>query len=142
MNESRLHLIAAEQRLKSIDIIRGTALLGILDMYIQSFSMVAAAYRNPLGFGDLNGINGAVYYVSHVFADQKFMTILALLFGVSVQMQHVQRVTTEDHRSTFHYWRMAVLSTFGLLHTYLLWHGDISFSTPSPIWRAINRRDV
>lgn len=137
-----MHPIAAEQRLKSIDIIRGTALLGILDMYIQSFSMVAAAYRNPLGFGDLNGINGAVYYVSHVFADQKFMTILALLFGVSVQMQHAQRVTTEDHRSTFHYRRMAVLSIFGLLHAYLLWHGDISFSTPSPIWRAINRRDV
>ena len=128
MNEPKLHTpIAANQRLESIDIIRGAALLGILVMNIQSFSMVAAAYRNPLVFGDLNGINGAVYYVSHVFADQKFMTILALIFGVSIQMQHAQRVTTDDHRSSFHYRRMAVLGIFGLLHAYLLWHGDILF---------------
>ena len=52
--------IAADQRLESKDIIRNSALLGILIMNIQSFLMVDAAYRNPLVFGNLNGINGAV----------------------------------------------------------------------------------
>ena len=49
------------ERIQSLDIIRGIAILGILIMNIQSFSMPGSAYSNPMAFGDLNGINKWVW---------------------------------------------------------------------------------
>ena len=46
------------ERIRSLDLLRGFALLGILIINIQFFSMVAAAYANPTAFGDLSGANG------------------------------------------------------------------------------------
>ena len=54
------------ERIRSLDLLRGFALLGILIMNIQSFSMVGAAYFNPMAFGDLSGSNGWAYILSHV----------------------------------------------------------------------------
>ena len=39
------------ERIRSLDLLRGFALLGILIMNIQFFSMVGAAYFNPMAFG-------------------------------------------------------------------------------------------
>ena len=72
------------ERIQSLDIIRGIAILGILIMNIQSFSMPGSAYSNPMAFGDLNGINKWVWIISHVFADMKFMNIFSILFGAGI----------------------------------------------------------
>ena len=74
--------VAPTQRIVAIDILRGFALLGILIMNIQGFSMPWAAYFNPTVYGDLTGANRWVWVLSHILADQKFMTIFSLLFGV------------------------------------------------------------
>jgi len=39
--------VAAKERIQSIDVMRGVALLGILAMNIQDFSMIGQAYLNP-----------------------------------------------------------------------------------------------
>ena len=49
--------VELQERIGSIDILRGFAVLGILVMNIQYFSMVAAAYFNPTVYGDLIGAN-------------------------------------------------------------------------------------
>ena len=72
------------ERIESLDILRGVGILGILIMNIQSFSMPGAAYLNPMAYGDLTGINKWVWILSHIFADQKFMTIFSILFGAGV----------------------------------------------------------
>ncbi|NBV31785.1 MAG: hypothetical protein EBR93_04550, partial [Bacteroidetes bacterium] len=59
------------ERIHSLDLLRGIALLGILIMNIQSFAMPPAAYLNPTAYGDLEGINRWVWTLSHIFADQK-----------------------------------------------------------------------
>ena len=82
MTQNFAEPMVLQSRLLNIDIIRGIALLGILVMNIQAFSMNFSAYSNPTSFGDLTGINFYVYYFSHLFADQKFMTIFSILFGV------------------------------------------------------------
>ena len=69
------------KRLDAIDLLRGIAVLGILIMNIQSFSMPGSAYINPASYGDLMGVNKWVWILSHVFADQKFMSIFSMLFG-------------------------------------------------------------
>lgn len=72
------------ERIVPIDVLRGFALLGILVMNIQAFAMIDAAYMNPTAYGDLSGVNIAVWFLSHVLADQKFMTIFSMLFGAGI----------------------------------------------------------
>ncbi len=118
----------AYQRLAAMDVLRGIALLGILLMNIQSFAMPGAAYLNPTAYGDLNGINFAVWSFSHVFADQKFMTLFSILFGAGVVLfcEHAQ--AKGKPVASLHYRRTFWLMLFGLAHAYLLWYGDILFS--------------
>ena len=117
-----------KERLNNIDIIRGVALLGILIMNIQSFSMITAAYNNPLSFGDFSGLNKIAYYFSHIFADQKFMTIFSILFGASIYLSTKRNESKELSKVIIHYRRMAILACFGLLHLFCLWYGDILFA--------------
>ncbi len=76
--------VGLSRRIESIDVLRGFAVLGILVMNIQSYSMVDPAYFNPTVFGDWTGINFAVWLVSHLFFDTKFMTLFTLLFGAGI----------------------------------------------------------
>ncbi len=71
-------------RVQSIDALRGVAVLGMLIINIQSFSMISAAYVNPAAYGDLTGMNKVVWVLSHILADQKFMSIFSLLFGAGI----------------------------------------------------------
>ena len=55
MNHSKPKIVSTlpGQRIVSLDVLRGFAVLGILIMNIQTFSMIGAAYINPTAFGDL-----------------------------------------------------------------------------------------
>lgn len=117
----------AKERLVILDVIRGVAVLGILLMNIQAFSMVMAAYSNPLAYGDLSTLNRVVYSFSYLFADQKFMTIFSVLFGTSVMLMLNKLARKGSDVAAFHYKRMFFLAIFGLLHAFLLWWGDILF---------------
>jgi uncharacterized protein len=68
------------ERILSLDVLRGFAVLGILVMNIQAFSMVGAAYFNPTAYGDLTGLNYLVWLLSHLLTDMKFMSIFSMLF--------------------------------------------------------------
>jgi uncharacterized protein len=120
--------VTAKERIQSIDVMRGVALLGILAMNIQDFSMIGQAYMNPTAYGDLHGLNYAVWYVCMLFADLKFMSIFSLLFGAGVLLM-TSRIEASGQRSRpIHYRRMGWLALFGCLHGYLLWTGDILFT--------------
>jgi uncharacterized protein len=112
-------------RIASIDVLRGFALLGILVMNIQSFSMPDAAYLNPAAYGDLTGINRWVWIVSHLLTDQKMMGIFSMLFGAGILLMSSRVEQRGGRPGPIHYRRMAWLALFGLLHGHLLWPGDI-----------------
>ncbi len=125
--EAKLTPVSEPQRIASLDVLRGFALLGILVMNIQSFSMILPAYLNPTAYGDLTGANYWVWLLSHVLTDQKFMTIFSMLFGAGIVLLS-SRVEARGQSATgVHYQRMFWLIVFGLLHAYLLWYGDILF---------------
>ena len=125
--DQSLHLtpIKPADRYQSLDILRGIAILGILIMNIQSFSMIEAAYMNPMAFGDLTGLNKWVWILSHIFADQKFMTIFSILFGAGIILISEKAEKKEKSAASIHYRRIFWLFLIGLIHAYLLWHGDI-----------------
>jgi len=119
--------VAESERIDSLDVLRGFALLGILVMNIQSFSMPAAAYMNPTAYGDLTGANLWVWLLSHLFADQKFMTIFSAMFGAGIVLMS-QRAEAAGRKVTgLHYRRTFWLIVFGAVHAYLMWAGDILF---------------
>lgn len=117
--------VTEKERIVSIDVLRGFALLGILPMNIQSFSMIGAAYSNPMAYGDLHGANYWVWLLCHVLADQKFMTIFSMLFGAGILLMTSRIEATGKPSAALHYRRMGWLMLFGLAHAYLLWSGDI-----------------
>lgn len=113
------------ERIQSLDIIRGIAILGILIMNIQSFSMPGSAYSNPMAFGDLNGINKWVWIISHVFADMKFMNIFSILFGAGIILVTSKSEMKTGKSAVLHYKRTIWLLIIGLFHAHLIWYGDI-----------------
>ncbi len=120
--------VAETERIAALDTLRGFALLGILVMNIQSFSMIFSAYFNPTNYGDLTGANYWVWFVSHVFFDQKFMTLFSMMFGAGVVLFTERAEAKGLSPRRLHYRRMLWLILFGLLHGYLLWYGDILYT--------------
>ncbi|UCG85447.1 MAG: DUF418 domain-containing protein [Gemmatimonadota bacterium] len=123
----RLAPTPQSQRIESLDVLRGFAVLGILVMNIGAFSMPAATYFDPTVYGDLSGANGWVWRIAHVLADLKFMAIFSMLFGAGIVLM-TQRAEQRGQSPTgLHYRRILWLIVFGLLHAHLLWYGDILY---------------
>tara|TARA_B110001452_G_C15205913_1_gene418359 strand:- start:267 stop:1484 length:1218 start_codon:yes stop_codon:yes gene_type:complete len=117
--------VRAQDRIASIDVLRGFALLGILVMNIQSFAMVEAAYFDPSQSGDLTGVNWWVWALSHAFADMKFMALFSMLFGAGIILATESRQSKGLSSFNHHYIRNFWLLVFGMIHAYFIWYGDI-----------------
>jgi len=112
-------------RIDSLDFMRGIAVLGILVINIQFFSMPDPGGFNPTVYGDLTGINYAVWYFSHVFCEFKFMSIFSILFGAGIFLLTDRLEQRDIKPARIHYRRSFWLLLFGLAHGFLLWYGDI-----------------
>ncbi len=113
-------------RISAIDTLRGFAVLGILLVNIQLFSMINAAHLNPSAYGDLTGWNYHVWFYTYSLAESKFIALFSMLFGSSMLLIHSRyQVYGLDYAITYQKRRFAVLMAIGLLHAYLLWPGDI-----------------
>ncbi|MBT6270333.1 MAG: DUF418 domain-containing protein [Phycisphaerae bacterium] len=125
MDIQRSKPVALSERIASLDVLRGVAVLGILLMNIVSFSMVTAAYELPTVYNDMAGPDWWTWLVLHYIADTKFMSIFSILFGAGVCI-FMERANSKGHSV----WklqtsRMGWLFVIGILHAYLLWFGDI-----------------
>ncbi|MEM1107649.1 MAG: DUF418 domain-containing protein [Planctomycetota bacterium] len=113
------------ERIVGIDVLRGFALLGILVMNIRGFAMVSAAYINPLAAGPIDSADRAVWWITTLLADQKFMALFSMLFGAGVVLMYERRDAAGLPSAGLHYRRMAGLFAFGFVHAYAIWFGDI-----------------
>ncbi len=127
MNHSKPKIVSTlpGQRIVSLDVLRGFAVLGILIMNIQTFSMIGAAYINPTAFGDLTGLNKWIWILSDLFASAKFMSIFSMLFGAGIVLFTERALSKGRKAGPLHYRRNFWLFLFGMAHAYLIWYGDI-----------------
>ena len=117
--------IDLKNRIHSLDLLRGFAVLGILIMNITSFSQISMAYMNPTIGAGLEGYNQYFHAFNYIFADTRFMSIFSMLFGAGVVL-FTQRIEAKGKRvAALHYKRMFWLLLFGLIHAYFIWVGDI-----------------
>jgi len=117
--------VVQSERIDSLDVLRGFALLGILVMNIMSFAMPFSAYFNPTAWGDMSGANYWVWFFSHLLFDQKFMTIFSMLFGTGIVIFSTRAAERGRSAAAMHYRRTFWLLVIGAVHAYLLWYGDI-----------------
>jgi len=74
------------ERNVTLDFIRGVAILGILLLNISAFGLPKAAYLNPAWYGDITLSDAWTWALLDLFAQVKFLTLFALLFGAGLQM--------------------------------------------------------
>jgi uncharacterized protein len=117
--------VLARERIVTLDVIRGIAILGILVVNIQTFAMIDAAMTNPTAQGPIDALDLGVWHAMHVFFEGKFHTIFSALFGAGILLMTERAAHGPFSPMTFHFRRMAGLFVIGMIHAYFIWHGDI-----------------
>ena len=116
--------VGESERIVSLDLIRGVAVLGILLMNAVSFRFGTAPYLNLSAGGSETWLDWAVGVAGEVFVDQKFMGLFSLLFGAGMIL-FIDRASARGRRAVMlNLWRNALLLLIGILHT-LVWKGDV-----------------
>jgi uncharacterized protein len=121
----RLQPVAANERVAAVDMLRGFALLGILAMNIVWFAWPPAAYENPTRGGGFDGTDRIIWVFNHLFFDMKMMTLFSMLFGAGLILMGERSRQRGASLAWLYYRRCLWLLVIGLIHSYLLWSGDI-----------------
>ncbi len=127
MSNPHAQPVSEANRILSLDVLRGFALLGILLLNIVGMGMHSASYFSPDlhaadGISELP-INLAVWATVDVLFEGAMRALFSMLFGASI----VLLATGPSARgAAMFYRRNAWLLAFGLVDAYvLLWTGDI-----------------
>ena len=112
-------------RILTLDVIRGVAVMGIFSVNVVAFAMIEAAYFNPAAYGGHSGADIALWATNRVLVDGKMRTLFSMLFGASMLLV-IERAEASGRSGWWtHFRRMIVLLGFGLFHYYFIWVGDI-----------------
>jgi uncharacterized protein len=108
------------ERIVTLDIVRGFALLGILVVNMASFSG-RTAFDEPTTIFDQ-----AAYFVVDVLFSGKFNSLFSVLFavGFAIQLGRLEQRAGSDGRWIY-VRRLLVLFAIGIAHAVLLWDGDV-----------------
>ena len=124
MSAATFQPVAPNERIATLDVLRGLALLGILLMNMEAFNApleLSFTGIDPHWHGPDRWADAFVY----VFVQGKFFTLFSLLFGAGFAVM-AQRAEVAGRDFTRFYLRRSVgLLGIGLAHALLLWSGDI-----------------
>ena len=121
--------VAAGDRVKTIDIIRGVALCGILLMNIPGFGISWSAF-DSIRRGPHNTADFYTDQVIAVFFEGTMRGLFSMLFGAGMIL-FTQNKTNRPGQATvgeLYYRRLFWLTMFGVVNAYIfLWIGDILY---------------
>jgi len=129
----------ASERIESLDLVRGFALLGILVPNIVAFGWPVAAMTAPSYMNEMLGErswNTIGHDITSIFFLGKMMALFSMLFGAGVVI-YARKFDGADGSGPLSrgaglwYRRMSWLLLIGVLHGALLWFGDIL------VWYAV-----
>ncbi|NBW11651.1 MAG: DUF418 domain-containing protein [Caulobacteraceae bacterium] len=116
--------VSRADRIETLDILRGFAVLGILAVNAIAFAWPGMMEANsPAAPYDLNTGNSWAIWAVEVLLHNKCRTLFSMLFGVSIFLVGGER--SDRARGAILRRRLLVLAVFGLIHGLALWFGDI-----------------
>ena len=129
MTDSTNAPVVSAQRISSLDVIRGVALLGILLMNITNFGL-PFAYFDPHNAGGADGLNFLTWQITSLFFEGTMRGLFSILFGAGVILM-TSRAEARDPSvavADIYFRRNLWLIAFGLIHAWLmLFTGDILY---------------
>ncbi|MFZ3482932.1 DUF418 domain-containing protein [Sphingomonas sp. 3-13AW] len=125
-----------EDRLVSLDVLRGFALLGILVLNVETFAGPSSLHDIPMGTGHVAfvGWHAPLDYlilsIKWMFFEGKMRTLFAMLFGAGAVLltQRLEQGAQPERAADIFCRRNLWLLLFGLIHGTLIWMGDILFN--------------
>ncbi|VIO73733.1 DUF418 domain-containing protein [Bradyrhizobium ivorense] len=118
--------VRPSDRIDSIDVLRGVALLGVLainlvmEFRVSIFEQFLPAWQQHAG----NPLDRAVVAILMRAVDLKAFALFSLLFGTGLAIQF-EHLAANQRRAHLLLRRLIVLLAFGLIHLCLIWNGDI-----------------
>lgn len=122
----KLTPITEQERLVVIDVIRGFALLGILLVNMQDFSS-PWLYIEPSQLWNTSLDRYTDIFID-LFAQASFYTLFSFLFGFGMVIFKERAEAKGYSFIPLFSRRLLVLLILGIIHAFLIWHGDILIS--------------
>lgn len=127
--------VARQERVSSVDMLRGFSLMGILVMNICDFAYGFNNYAFPLSTvkpvfsGPHWKVNTTVWFLRWILAEGKMRAMFSMLFGAGVVLltQRAAERGAGVRAADIYTRRNMWLVVFGMLHGYFIWSGDILF---------------
>ena len=116
---------SAQNRIDSLDLIRGVAILGIYIMNIYSMTAPDIAYSVPRWHEASGPVDDWVYLFQSLFVESRFMSLFSLLFGVGLAVQWDRMAQRGTAPKPWIKRRLGWLLVIGLLHGFFIWFGDV-----------------
>ena len=124
-----------QQRFASMDVLRGIALLGVLIANVSDFGLPGWDYLVPLSAskpvftGPHAAANTAMWFARWLIMEGKMRALFSLLFGAGVILLtgRIEQRQGQGRAADIYLRRNMWLVLFGVLHGYLLYHGDILY---------------
>jgi bacterioferritin len=113
------------QRIHTLDIVRGVAVMGILAMNIVAFAMPIQAYFNPLAYGAGSASTWPSMRSTSSWSTARCAASSPFLFGASMLLVIEASRSQGRIAASVTYRRQLWLLVFGAIHFYLIWFGDI-----------------
>ncbi len=113
------------ERLVYLDILRGVAIFGILLVNMMYYAHPYIYYQiiGELPWeGVVDRITG---YAIYFFAEGKFITMFAMLFGIGMIIQMNRAEQKGANFFPLYFRRLIILAFIGAVHAFLIWMGDI-----------------
>ncbi|MEZ4298555.1 MAG: DUF418 domain-containing protein [Polyangiaceae bacterium] len=115
----------AEERIVSLDVLRGFCLLGVLVANALPWFSGRAFMDRKAVEATTGSADKALLFAIHLLVDGKAMTLLTVLFGLGFSLQLQRAESGGQSVLPLHLRRMAALAFIGAAHVVLLWWGDI-----------------
>lgn len=111
------------ERIHTIDILRGFALLGILLVNMELFANPLQLVVMPLAAA--SAIDSAAAWLVRFVAEGKFFSLFSFLFGLGFALQMTRAEDKGARFAPLYLRRLIILLGIGLIHAFLIWAGDI-----------------
>jgi uncharacterized protein len=121
--------VTQQERISSVDVLRGFALLGILVMNIGDYGLPQGFDYNPTILGPLGKSSLLLWAGRFILFEGKMRALFSMLFGAGVILltsrleKRGDAAISGDIFARRNLW----LTLFGVLHAYFLWWGDILY---------------